>query len=517
MPRPPRGHAPRRPRWRRRAAVSLARSASRPQFPRCGRRAGGRPSRPEDRAPRRMADRNPREFSEDSGAKRPRRTAPSPASGPRRRRAATRRSFAPGERHSGRSGSSSPTGEFHGRVRGPRRNGAGRFDPRSAGLPRLVRTFRRWRGRRLRRLPDESTAAPGRCVRRDGAGAAQSPFHRAVHRAGAETVRTGGPCVAFPSTRGVLEPSPYLRIVPPGVSIVIASHNTRAHLQRSLSAIGDGYEVVVVDTGSTDGSPVLVREQFPHVRLVELHANPGYGTALNRGIAVSSRACVLLMNGDAWPRPHAIERLVDSAERELEAGVIGPRLLNPDGTLQPSVRGFPTLWRLLTEYLFLRWLAPSSRALNAFYGSRFDHRSRHEAEFLVGAVLLARRQLLEEIGGFDEQFFMFNEEVDFCFRARAAGWTVVFRPEAEFVHVGGASTSQLGPRMYREQLRSHLRFLAKHHGVSQAERARKLLAVAMRVRAVVFLLVRRPDRRRLSVDAAAWLRSADARSLLESG
>jgi N-acetylglucosaminyl-diphospho-decaprenol L-rhamnosyltransferase len=308
-----------------------------------------------------------------------------------------------------------------------------------------------------------------------------------------------------------------LRIVPPGVSIVIASHNTRAHLQRSLSAIGDGYEVVVVDTGSTDGSPVLVRERFPHVRLVELHANPGYGTALNRGIAVSSRECVLLMNGDAWPRPHAIERLVDSAEHELEAGVIGPRLLNPDGTLQPSVRGFPTLWRLLTEYLFLRWLAPSSRALNAFYGSRFDHRSRHEAEFLVGAVLLARRQLLEEIGGFDEQFFMFNEEVDFCFRARAAGWTVVFRPEAEFVHVGGASTSQLGPRMYREQLRSHLRFLAKHHGVSQAERARRLLAVAMRVRAVVFLLVRRPDRRRLSLDAAAWLRSADARSLLESG
>jgi N-acetylglucosaminyl-diphospho-decaprenol L-rhamnosyltransferase len=304
--------------------------------------------------------------------------------------------------------------------------------------------------------------------------------------------------------------------VPPGVSIIIASHNTCAYLERSLSAIGDRHETIVVDTGSTDDSRALVRERFPHVRLVELDENPGYGGALNKGIAVSSGEYLLLMNGDAWPRLHALERLVNSVENEPRAGIIGPRLLNPDGTLQPSVRGFPTLWRLVTEYLFLRWLAPWSRALNAFYGSRFDHGSRREAEFLVGAVLLVRRQLIDEIGGFDERFFMYNEEVDFCYRARAAGWEVVFLPEAEFVHIGGASTSQVRPRMYREQLRSHLRFLAKHHGLSQAEQARRLLAIAMRVRAVVFRVARRPERRRLSLDAASWLRSADARSLLES-
>ena len=304
--------------------------------------------------------------------------------------------------------------------------------------------------------------------------------------------------------------------MPTDVSIIIASHNARLYLERSLEAIGDGYELIVVDTGSTDGSPALVRERFPHVRLVELDENPGYGGALNDGIAVSSGEFLLLMNGDAWPRVHALECLVESAEREERAGIVGPRLLNPDGTLQPSVRGFPTLWRLGTEYLFLRWLAPRSRALNAFYGSRFDHRSRREAEFLVGAVLLVRRQLIDEIGGFDERFFMYNEEVDFCYRARAAGWKVVFSPDAEFVHVGGASTLQIRPQMYREQLRSHLRFLAKHQGVGHAERARRLLAVAMRVRAFVFRVVRRPERRRLSLDAASWLRSADVCALLDS-
>jgi N-acetylglucosaminyl-diphospho-decaprenol L-rhamnosyltransferase len=305
--------------------------------------------------------------------------------------------------------------------------------------------------------------------------------------------------------------------MPANVSIVIASHNTRADLSRALTLIGDGYERIVVDTGSADGSQELVRAGFPHVRLVELDHNPGYGGALNEGIALASGEYLILMNGDAWPLPQAVERLIEFAGRESRAGIVGPRLLNPDGTLQPSVRGFPTLWRLATEYLFLRGLAPRSRIFNAFYGCRFDHGSRRDAEFLVGAVMLVRRQMVDEVGGFDTSFFMFNEEVDLCYRARSAGWSVVFWPDAEFVHVGGASTSAVWPQMYREQLRSHLRFLAKHHGLRSAERARRLLVFSMWVRAVVFGLVGRPGRRRLSRDAASWLRSGDADSLVQAG
>jgi N-acetylglucosaminyl-diphospho-decaprenol L-rhamnosyltransferase len=307
-----------------------------------------------------------------------------------------------------------------------------------------------------------------------------------------------------------------LALVPSGISVIIASHNTRAYLGRCLSEIGDNHEVIVVDSASTDGSQELVRTGFPRVRLIELDRNKGYGAALNEGIAEGSGDCLLLMNADAWPRPNAIERLVEFAQSEPHVGIVGPRLVNLDGTLQRSVRGFPTLWRLATEYLFLRWLAPWSRALNAFYGSRFDHRSRREAEFLVGAVLLVRRQLLDEIGRFDTSFFMFNEEVDFCYRARSAGWSVVFWPGVEFVHAGGASTSQAWSRMYREQLRSHLRFLAKHHGMREADRARKLLTVAMRIRALVFAIVGRRDRRRVSLDAARWLRSGGVNTLLRS-
>jgi hypothetical protein len=303
--------------------------------------------------------------------------------------------------------------------------------------------------------------------------------------------------------------------VPPNVSVIVASHNTRRHLERCLTEVGAEHEVIVVDTGSADGSPELVRDRFPHAQLVALQRNPGYGGAINEGVARASAPYLLLLNADAWPLPDGVERLVEFAEKEPRAGVVGPRLLNPDGTIQPSVRGFPTLWRLATEYLFLRWLAPRSRALNAFYGCRFDHRSRRDAEFLVGAVLLVRREVLDDIGAFDTSFFMFNEEVDFCYRARAAGWNVVFWPGAEFVHVGGASTAEVWPQMYRAQLRSHLRFLAKHHGLREAERARKLLAAAMHVRALVFAVVGRRDRRTLSLDAAAWLRSCDANALLE--
>ena len=302
--------------------------------------------------------------------------------------------------------------------------------------------------------------------------------------------------------------------MPPDVSLIVVSHNTRGHLERCLSELGSGHEVIVVDTGSTDGSEELVRDRFPHARLLVLAGNPGYGGASNEGIRLASGRHLLVMNADTWQLSHAVERLVDFAEREPTAGVVGPRLLNPDRTLQPSVRGFPSLWRLATEYLFLRWLAPRSRALNAFYGSGFDHSTRREADFVTGAVMLVRRQMLDEIGVFDTTFFMFNEEVDLCYRARKAGWSVVFWPGAEFVHVGGASTAAVWPRMYREQLRAHLRFFAKHHGLRDAERARKLLATAMRFRALVFGILGRRERRALSLDAAAWLRSGDASALL---
>jgi N-acetylglucosaminyl-diphospho-decaprenol L-rhamnosyltransferase len=300
------------------------------------------------------------------------------------------------------------------------------------------------------------------------------------------------------------------------VSVIVASHNAREYIERCVGALSETrHEVIVVDSASSDGTAEFVRERFPDVRLVPLSENRGYGAALNEGIGLSGARYFLLMNGDAWPQPGAIEELLEFAESQQRAGVIGPRLLNPNGTLQPSVRGFPTLWRLATEYFFLRWFAPRSRAFNAFYSGGFNHQSVRDAEFLVGAVLLVHREVVDEIGVFDTSFFMFNEEVDFCYRVREAGWRVVFYPGAEFVHMGGASTAAVWQPMYREQLRSHLRFLAKHDGMREAERARKLLAAAMRIRALVFGILGRRERRALSLDAGTWLRSGDTSALLQ--
>jgi N-acetylglucosaminyl-diphospho-decaprenol L-rhamnosyltransferase len=296
-------------------------------------------------------------------------------------------------------------------------------------------------------------------------------------------------------------------------SIVVASYNVWPHLERCLSAVVDGpNEVIVVDSASTDGTQERVRQQFPQVRLIELEQNPGYGGALNTGIAAAAGDYFLVMNADAWPVGDAVPRLLEFAENRPEVGIAGPRLLNPDGTLQPSVRGFPTRWRLATEYLFLRWFAPRSRLLNSFYGAGFDHQTPREAEFLTGAVLLLRRAAIDEVGTFDTAFFMFSEEVDLCYRMHEAAWRVEFTPDAEFVHVGGASTSLDWPPMYREQIRGHLRFFAKHRGLEYSEGARQMLVWAFRVRSVVF----RGERGRLTRETARWLASSRVTGLLEA-
>jgi N-acetylglucosaminyl-diphospho-decaprenol L-rhamnosyltransferase len=297
----------------------------------------------------------------------------------------------------------------------------------------------------------------------------------------------------------------------PRVSAIVVSFNSRAYLERSLgSVLGAVDDVVVVDSASSDGSGELVRERFPSVRIIELQENRGFGAAMNVGVEATDGDYLLLLNPDAWATDGAVATLVECAEGDVLAGIVGPRLSNPDGTLQRSVRGYPTPWRLATEYFFLRWLAPRSRLFNSFYGAGFDHGSTANVEFLVGAALLVRRSAFDEIGGFDPDFFMFNEEVDLSYRMKHAGRRILFCPEAEFAHVGGASTTPVWDSMYREQLRSHLRFLNKHHDQVVAERMRKVLVWAMRLRALVF----RGERRRLSRATARWLASAPASVLI---
>jgi GT2 family glycosyltransferase len=292
----------------------------------------------------------------------------------------------------------------------------------------------------------------------------------------------------------------------PDASVVVVTYNGLPWIEQSIESVQDE-EVVVVDNGSTDGTVDVVRELFPQARLIE-RENLGLASGWNAGMAVVSGRYFLLLNADAWLTDGSLARLVAFADAHPEAAVVGPKLLNTDGTLQRSVRGFPTLWRLATEYFFLRKLAPSSQLLNAFYAGGFEHDEEREVEVVMGACMLVRREAVEQVGPLDEAFFLFSEETDWCYRFEQAGWKVIFFPGAECVHVGGASH---GGRMFRENVRGHLRFLAKHRGVPYAERARRLLAWSLRLRARLF----RDERGRMYRDAAQWLASGHVPELLE--
>jgi N-acetylglucosaminyl-diphospho-decaprenol L-rhamnosyltransferase len=296
------------------------------------------------------------------------------------------------------------------------------------------------------------------------------------------------------------------------VSVVVVTHNSEHHVERCLSSLeGGGYEVVVVDSASADGTVDLVRRGFRDVGVVELGENVGFGAASNVGIHATTGPYVLVLNSDAWPLEAGVERLVAAAGASPRAGVVGPHFVDGSGRhVGSSVRAFPTVWRLATVYFFLRYLAPWSRALNAYFGAGVDTRSRVTVDWVAGAAMLARRRALEDVGFFDPSFFMYAEETDLAFRLGRAGWDVVYEPRARFVHLEQASSGGRPLELHREEMRAHVRFLEKHYGSASAERGRKLLLWAMRLRSVAF----RGERRRLAADAATWLGARNVDALL---
>jgi GT2 family glycosyltransferase len=290
-------------------------------------------------------------------------------------------------------------------------------------------------------------------------------------------------------------------------AVVITTHNALPWIEPCLESV-EGAEAVVVDNDSADGTVDFVRERFPEVRVLE-QANRGLAAGWKRGLEeVPPSRWVLILNADAWLEGNALEQLVAVGDAHRDVAVVAPKLLNQDGTLQRSVRGFPTRWRLATEYFYLRKLAPGTDLLNGFYGAGFDHASEREVECVMGACMLVRGTAIDQVGPPDPSFFLFSEEVDWCYRFAQAGWKTLFTPVARCVHVGGASH---GGRLYRDNLRGHLRFFLKHHGPEEAERARVLLDRALRLRGRIV----RGEKGAMYRDAARWIESGDVPTLIE--
>jgi N-acetylglucosaminyl-diphospho-decaprenol L-rhamnosyltransferase len=261
------------------------------------------------------------------------------------------------------------------------------------------------------------------------------------------------------------------------MSVVVVTYNAMPYIEQALESVREE-ETVVVDHGSSDGTVAFVRERFPEVTLLE-EENRGLSFGWNNGIARTTGPYVLILNADAWMHEGALEELIAFADAHPRAAVVAPQLRNPDGTLQRSVRGFPTLWRIATEYLFLRKLAPRTRAFNAFYAGGFDHDEPREADWIMGAVWLIRRAAIDEVGPADDGFFLFSEETDWAYRFRKAGWEVWFDPTAVATHVYGGSH---GGRMLAENVRNQLRFLEKHHGPWYARAARPIFVFGLLLR-----------------------------------
>ena len=295
------------------------------------------------------------------------------------------------------------------------------------------------------------------------------------------------------------------------VSVVIVSYRNRPVLGRCLAALaGDtgrtaSREVIVVDQASDDGSVAWLKAEHPDVRVVELSENVGFGAGNNRGVAVAEGRWLLLLNSDAFVLHGAIDELVRFGDARPEAGIVGPRLLWPDGRLQRSCRRFPTVFRLATEYLYLRKLASRSRILNGFYYADFAHDEAWRVDWVTGACLLVRRDLYERLGGFDEAFFLYSEEVDLLYRARRIGAETWFDPAAEVEHEWGGTAGRSSALTLEEQARSHVRYFDKHISRATAKRARRVLLTGLRLRA------RRSATHR---EAARWLAARPVEALL---
>lgn len=255
---------------------------------------------------------------------------------------------------------------------------------------------------------------------------------------------------------------------PPELSIGIVSWNTRELLDAclaSISAIPDRVtrEVIVVDNASGDGSAEMVRADHPEVRLIANAENAGYAAGNNQAIAAASGDFILLLNPDIVVLEGSLDTLVGFLHEHPQAAAVAPRLVSMDGSTQASCRSFPTPDVVLYEALGLSRLLPRSRRFGKYRMTWWDYDDERLVDQPMASAFLVRRSALDAVGGMDEQFPIFFNDVDLCKRLWDAGWEIWFTPRASMMHVGGASTSQVRRRMIDESHRSFIRFYRKHY------------------------------------------------------
>ena len=314
------------------------------------------------------------------------------------------------------------------------------------------------------------------------------------------------------------------------LSIVILCWNDLKVINNCLHSIFAGtrsteFEVIVSDNGSTDGSPDFIRKTYPKVRVIENGANLRFSKGNNVGIAASAGEYVLILNPDTIIHEGSLDRWIEYADRHPEAGGFGCRVLNPDGTYQRSGRPFPTIWRCWVTALGLGCLGHISDIFMPDEYVRWKGDTERPIDWQSGCCMLVRSTLLKQIGGFDDQFQYYYEDVDICHRIWDAGYCVLFNPNVTITHLGGQSTTDRFPIPFElDKHRNRYRYFYKYFGEKGVRACRRYSLGRIRVRQAWYglrELVQPSDRLRGRLElyrvAAQWNKKIDPVDLVVQG
>lgn len=251
-------------------------------------------------------------------------------------------------------------------------------------------------------------------------------------------------------------------------SIVIVTWNAKKIVQECLQSLVQhtknlSTQIIIVDNASWDGTPQLVREQFPQVKLVQNDTNLGYARANNIGISLSTGKYVCLINSDVAVPEDCLENMVEYMEQHPDIGMLGPKMLLPDGAIGQSCMRFPSLWNWFCRAMALDSLFGGSSLFGGFLMTDFRYDKVSDVDVLTGWFWMVRREALTQVGPLDERFFMYGEDIDWSKRFHQAGWRVVFYPEAEAVHYCAASSSKAPARFYVEMNRANMQYCQRYH------------------------------------------------------
>ena len=269
------------------------------------------------------------------------------------------------------------------------------------------------------------------------------------------------------------------------LSIIIVNWNTRELLRACLQLLREAppaglqTEILVVDNASADDSAAMVRAEFPEARLFANTENLNYAGGNNQGLREAAGTFQLLLNPDTEVPAGALEALVQFLREHPRAGAVSPALVYPDGRLQESVRGFPSPRALVGELTGLARLLPGS-PWAGYRVKRLPEDRPSSVDQPMASAFLIRKEALDQVGLFDEQFSLFFNDVDLCYRLKRAGWEIYYDPSVRIIHVGGASTRQVRPEAIRRSHEGLRRFYAKHYRDQLSSPAYALIQAAIR-------------------------------------